>query len=134
MISSVFLFIVGKSAIRLFSRVALLPNRILFPIVLVLCVYGGYAVNNNLFDILVMMLIGLLGFAMLRGNIPAAPFLIAYVLGPLLEDNFRQSLLLSHGGLEIFVRNEICMIFWALTALALFLIVRRQRKLPKGAE
>lgn len=134
MISSVFLFIVGKSAIRLFSQVALLPNRILFPIVLVLCVYGGYAVNNNLFDILVMMLIGLLGFAMLRGNIPAAPFLIAYVLGPLLEDNFRQSLLLSHGGLEIFVRNEICMIFWALTAIALFLIVRRQRKLPKGVE
>ena len=96
----------------MFSRVALLPNQILFPVVLVLCVYGGYAVNNNLFDILVMMLIGLLGFAMLRGNIPAAPFLIAYVLGPLLEDNFRQSLLLSHGGLDIFVRNEICMIFW----------------------
>lgn len=134
MISSVFLFIVGKSAIRLFSRVALLPNQILFPIVLVLCVYGGYAVNNNLFDILVMMLIGLLGFAMLRGNIPAAPFLIAYVLGPLLEDNFRQSLLLSHGGLEIFVRNEICWIFWALTVLAVFLIIRRQRKWPRDEE
>ena len=125
MISSVFLFIVGKSAIRVFSRVVLLPNKILFPIVLVLCVYGCYAVNNNLFDVLVMMLIGLLGFAMLRANIPAAPFLIAYVLGPLLEDNFRQSLLLSHGGLEIFVRNEICWIFWALTALVLFVLIRR---------
>ena len=125
MISSVFLFIVGKSAIRVFSRVVLLPNKILFPIVLVLCVYGCYAVNNNLFDVLVMMLIGLLGFAMLRANIPAAPFLIAYVLGPLLEDNFRQSLLLSHGGLEIFVRNEICWIFWGLTVLVLFVLVRR---------
>ena len=127
MISSVFLFIVGKSAIRIFSRVVLLPNRLLFPMVLVLCVYGAYAVNNNLFDLLVMMLIGLLGFAMLRANIPAAPFLIAFVLGPLLEDNFRQSLLLSQGGLEIFVRNEICWIFWVLTAIAIFLIARRQR-------
>lgn len=108
MVSSVFLFIVGKSAIRVFSRIVLLPNSILFPIVLVLCVYGGYAVNNNLFDILVMMLLGLLGFGMLRANIPAAPFLIAFVLGPLLEDDFRQSLLLSHGSLDIFVRNEIC--------------------------
>ena len=107
---------------------------ILFPIVLVLCVYGGYAVNNNPFDILVMMLIGLLGYAMLRGNIPAAPFLIAYVLRPLLEHNFRQSLLLSNGGLEIFVRNEICWIFWGLTALAVFLIIRRQRKWPKDIE
>lgn len=133
MVSSVFLFIVGKSAIRVFSRIVLLPNRILFPIVLVLCVYGGYAVNNNLFDILVMMLIGLLGFGMLRANIPAAPFLIAFVLGPLLEDNFRQSLLLSHGSLDIFVRNEICWIFWCLTVVAVVLIIRRQRKIP-GAE
>ncbi len=125
MISSIFLFIVGKSAIRIFSHVVLLPNKILFPMVLVLCVYGGYAVNNNPFDILVMLLIGLIGFGMLRADIPAAPFLIAYVLGPLLEDNFRQSLLLSQGGLEIFVRNEICWIFWGLTALVVFILIRR---------
>lgn len=125
MISSIFLFIVGKSAIRIFSHVVLLPNKILFPMVLVLCVYGGYAVNNNPFDILVMMLIGMIGFGMLRAGIPAAPFLIAYVLGPLLEDNFRQSLLLSQGGLEIFVRNEICWIFWGLTALVVFVLIRR---------
>lgn len=131
MISSVFLFIVGKCAIRIFSRIVLLPKRLLFPIVLVLCIYGCYAVNNNLFDILVMMLIGLLGFAMLRANIPAAPFLIAFVLGPLLEDNFRQSLLLSQGSLDIFVRNEICIIFWTLTFVALFLIARRQRSTAK---
>ncbi len=125
MISSIFLFIVGKSAIRIFSHVVLLPNKILFPMVLVLCVYGGYAVNNNPFDILVMLLVGLIGFGMLRASIPAAPFLIAYVLGPLLEDNFRQSLLLSQGGLEIFFRNEICWIFWGLTALVLFILIRR---------
>ena len=130
MVSSVFLFIVGKSAIRAFSRIVLLPNRILFPIVLVLCVYGGYAVNNNLFDILVMMLIGLLGFGMLRASIPPAPCLIAFVLGSLLEDNFRQSLQLSHGSLDIFVRNEICLIFWCLTVVAVVLIVRRRRKVP----
>ncbi|MFT5172145.1 MAG: putative tricarboxylic transport membrane protein [Gammaproteobacteria bacterium] len=131
MVSSVFLFIVGKSAIRVFSHVVQLPNRLMFPIVLVLCIYGGYAVNNNMFDILVMMLVGLLGFAMLRSNIPSAPFLIAFVLGPLLEDNFRQSLLLSEGSLDIFVRNEICIIFWALTALVVFLLLRRQKVTAK---
>lgn len=92
-----------------------------------LCVYGAYAVNNTLFDLLVMIIVGLLGFAMLRTNVPAAPFLIAFVLGPLLEDNFRQALLLSQGSLDIFVRNEICILFWILTALSVFLILRRRR-------
>ena len=102
-------------------------------LVLVLCVYGDYAVNNNPFDILVMMLIGVLGFGMLRTGIPAAPFLIAFVLGPLLEDNFRQSLLLSQGSVEIFFRNEICWIFWALTALVVFILVRRGMRNRRAA-
>ena len=55
---------------------------------------------------------------------------IAFVLGPLLEDNFRQSLLLSQGSLDIFVRNEICLIFWCLTVVAVVLIIRRQRSVP----
>lgn len=125
MFSSVFLFIIGRSSIRLFSRIADIPNNILFPAVLVLCVYGGYAINNTVFDILVMIVTGLLGFAMLRTGFPAAPFLIAFVLGPLLEDNFRQSLLLSYGGYEIFFRGVICWIFWALTALSVLIILER---------
>ncbi len=125
MFSSVFLFIIGRSSIRLFSRIADIPNNILFPAVLVLCVYGGYAINNSVFDILVMILTGILGFAMLRTGFPAAPFLIAFVLGPLLEDNFRQSLLLSYGSYEIFFRGVICWIFWTLTVLSMLVILER---------
>ena len=128
MLSSAYLLIIGKLSIRYISRIADIPNRILYPIILVLCAYGAYAVNNNLFDILVMLSIGLLGFAMLRLQIPAAPFLIAFVLGPLLEDNFRQSLLLSEGDPSIFLRSPICMVFWALTALTLFLLIRKHWK------
>ena len=124
LLSSAYLLIVGKVAIRFFSRVATVPNRILYPIVFVLCVYGAYAVNNNLFDILVMLVMGLVGYCMLRLDIPVAPFLTAYVLGPLLEDNFRQSLLIGDGDNTIFFRNAICIIFWSLTALSLFVLVR----------
>ena len=125
MLSSVFLFIVGKSSIRLFSRIAEIPNNILYPAVLVLCVYGAYAINNTAFDILVMMLTGILGFGMLRSGFPVAPFLIAFVLGPLLEDNFRQALLISHGEYGIFVRGPICWFFWTLTFLSLAIIIER---------
>jgi len=136
MLSSIYLFVIGKLSIRLISRIADIPNTLLYPAVLVLCIYGGYAINNNLFDILVMFVVGILGFAMLRLDIPAAPFLIAFILGPLLEDNFRQALLMSEGSGTIFFRNGICLVFWALTALSIFLLVRnhiraRREKGPK---
>lgn len=125
MLSSFFLFIVGKASIRAFSRIAQIPKSLLFPIVLVLCVYGAYTINNTLFDVAVMMLTGVLGFAMLKTGFPAAPFLIAFVLGPLLEDNFRQSLLLSHGSFGIFFKSVICWFFWVLTIVTVTVIARR---------
>ena len=124
MLSSVYLFLVGKVAIQLFSRVATIPNRILYPVVFVLCVFGAYAVNNTIFDILVMLSMGVVGFIMLRLDIPVAPFLISFVLGPLLEDNFRQSLLIGGGEYSVFFRNAICLVFWGLTALSLFVLIR----------
>ena len=126
MLSSLYLFIIGKISIRSISKIADIPNNILYPVVVVLCVYGAYAVNNSLFDVLVMILMGILGFVMLRLKIPAAPFLIAFILGPLLEDNFRQSLLLSEGSYSIFFQNAICWVFWALTVLSLGVIIRNQ--------
>lgn len=124
LLSSAYLLIVGKVAIKFFSRVATVPNRILYPIVFVLCVYGAYAVNNNLFDVFVMLAMGLVGFTMLRLDIPVAPFLIAFVLGPLLEDNFRQSLLIGDGDFMIFFHNAICIVFWCLTAMSIFMLIR----------
>jgi len=136
LLSSLYLFFVGKVAIRFFSRLATIPNRLLYPIVFVLCVYGAYAVNNNMFDILVMLCMGLVGFAMMKLDIPVAPFLIAYVLGPLLEDNFRQSLLLADGDYTIFVRNAITITFWILTCLSVFVLIRsriRAARTGKGS-
>jgi putative tricarboxylic transport membrane protein len=121
MLSSIYLFIVGKLSIRLIAKIALVPERILFPVVLILCVFGAYAINNTVFDVLVMFIMGFVGFGMLRLGIPAAPFLIAFILGPLLEDNFRQSLLLSRGEWSIFFRSGITWFFWALTGLTIIM-------------
>ncbi len=118
MLSSIYLLIVGKISIKLISRIADIPHRILFPVVFVLCVFGAYAVNNSMFDVTVMFIMGAVGFAMLKLQIPAAPFLIAFILGPMLEDNFRQALLISRGDVSIFFSSVICWLFWALTVLA----------------
>lgn len=126
LLSSVFMFITGKIAISGFVRVAMVPNRILFPCVLVLCFYGAYAINSSLFDVLVMVLMGYLGYFMLRFELPPAPFLIAFILGPMFENNLRRALLLSHGSASIFFVTPICWFFIALTVLSLVLIVRGQ--------
>ena len=123
-LSSVFLLAIGSLAIRGFRYVADIPRRILFPAVLVLCVFGVFAVNNNLFDVGVMFAMGWVGWLMMRWRVPAAPFLIAFILGPLLEDNFRQAMLMSGSSPAILVRGPITWFFWALTAITVVAIAR----------
>ena len=135
MLSSVYLFIVGKFTIRAISRISEVPNRILYPIVLVFCLFGAFAINNNLFDVIVMLLMGCVGYLMMLFRFPAPPFLIAFILGPLLEDNFRQSLILSDGSLGILVRSPICWVFWILTLLSIFYLIKSRKKvklIPSG--
>lgn len=122
--SSGLLLIVGGLAIRGFKPVADIPKRILMPIVLVLCIYGVFAVNNNIFDVGVMFVMGWVGFFMSRYHIPAAPFLIAFILGPLLEDNFRKSMLMSGGSPDVLLRGPITWFFWTLTLIAVVAIAR----------
>lgn len=131
-VSSVFLLVVGSVAIRGFRFVADVPKRILMPGVLVLCIYGVFAVNNNIFDVGVMFVMGWLGYVMMRNRIPAAPFLIAFILGPLLEDNFRQSMLMSGSDPLILFRGPITWAFWTLTAITVFAITRStlRQKVP----
>jgi putative tricarboxylic transport membrane protein len=126
-VSSVMLFAVGSVAIRAFRYVADVPKRILMPAVLVLCIYGVFAVNNNMFDVGVMFVMGWLGYVMNRTHIPAAPFLIAFILGPLLEDNFRQSMLMSGGDMAVFVRGPITWAFWTFSLIALVAIYKSVR-------
>ena len=134
-VSSVFLFLVGTVAIHGFKFVADVPRRILMPAVLVLCVFGVFAVNNNIFDVGVMFAMGWVGYAMMRLHIPAAPFLIAFILGPLLEDNFRQSMLMSGSDPSILFRGPITWFFWTLTAITVFAIARstaRATRIARG--
>ncbi|MFC3616148.1 tripartite tricarboxylate transporter permease [Lutimaribacter marinistellae] len=133
-VSSVFLFIVGSVAIRGFRFVSDIPKRILMPAVLVLCIYGVFAVNNNIFDVGVMFAMGWVGYLMMRAHIPAAPFLIAFILGPLLEDNFRQSMLMSGSDLSILVRGPITWFFWTVTFITVFAIIRNARRARRLAK
>ena len=125
MLSSIFLFGIGRAAIKYFSLIADIPKAILFPIVLMFCVYGAYAVNNDTFDIGLMLVFGVLGYIFNRVGLAAAPFLIGFILGPMFEDNLRRSLLIGSNDLSIFIRGPITWFFIALTAGSFIFALRR---------
>ncbi|GAB2801583.1 tripartite tricarboxylate transporter permease [Halomonas shantousis] len=128
LLSSAVLFVVGNVAIRYFSLIAEIPKSILLPIVLMFCVYGSYAVNNNTFDIGLMLLFGLVGFIFNRTGFATAPFLIGFILGPMFEDNLRRTLLIGGGDPSFFFRGPITWFFIALTIASLAFAIRRYWK------
>lgn len=125
MLSSIILLVVGKLSIRLLSRIVEIPSSLIFPSVLVLCLFGAFVVNGSYFDVLLMIGAGIVGYIMLKTGLPAAPFLIAFVLGPMFEDNLRRSLLMSGGDLSILVRGPITWFFLGIAVLSVFGICRR---------
>jgi putative tricarboxylic transport membrane protein len=85
----------------------LIPKSYIFPAVLAFCLFGAYGFNQNLFDVWVALIFGFLGYILRRNGFPVAPLLIAFMLEPILEGAFRQSLLISGGSLSIFVTHPI---------------------------
>jgi len=79
-----------------------------------------------------MFVMGVIGFGMMRYDIPAAPLLIAFIIGPLLEDNFRQSMLMSASSPSILFRGPITWFFWGATLITVVAIVRAGIKATKG--
>ena len=108
-----------------------ISTSVIFPAIFVLCVFGSYSINNNMFDVLVMFCFGLVGFIMSVFEISTIPFLIAFVLGPMLEKGLRRSLSISDGDPMIFFSSPIALVFFAMTIATVVSIVRgssRRRK------
>lgn len=127
-ISVFMLLLVGWGAVMGSRRLADMPQAIVMPIVMLLCVIGSYATNYSMLDIWMMFSFGLLGYVMNKLEIPLPPFIIAFVLGRQLEQSIRQALLLSRGDFMVFITHPISCGFLILTAIFLIQIVRGRRK------
>jgi putative tricarboxylic transport membrane protein len=103
---------------RYFARVLQLPRPILMTAVVLLCIVGSFSVRNAMFDVLVMLGFGVAGYLMNRVGMPTAPVIFGMVLGPLLEDNIRRSLIL-YGNWTVFVERPISLALLLLSIAAL---------------
>lgn len=132
-VSSVLMMVFLLTFGRVIARVTTIPNRILSPIILVLCFAGVFSGNNLVFDLGVMLVFGLLGYLFDRGGYPLAPFIIGFLLGPLIEDNYRR--LMSIGGHEDFFTRPISAIFIGLAVASLLYSFRKRKHLnPPSAQ
>jgi putative tricarboxylic transport membrane protein len=108
------------TCVPLLAAILRIPFSIIAPLILVLCAIGAYTVHNSVFDVVLMMVFGVLGYVLKKCNYPLAPLVLAIVLGDKAEESFRQSLLASQGSLSIFWSNGLVSSIMALGLIALF--------------
>jgi len=135
-VGNIILLILNLPLIGLWVQVLKVPYKILFPLILLFCLIGVYTVSNMVFDIHIMIVFGIFGYLMKKFDYEGAPLVLAFVLGPLLENNLRKSLIMSQGDFSIFFTRPLAAIS---LILALFLLIspvlpwmgRKRVEIPK---
>jgi len=125
------LLLLNLPMIPLWVQVLKVPYPILFPLILLFCLIGSYSLNNSTFDVFVMIFFGVLGYLMRKFRYEGAPLVMAFVLGPLLEQNLRRSLIISGGSFFVFVTrpiSAITLIIAFFLLLSAFITNMRKRK------
>ncbi|MEI7806531.1 MAG: tripartite tricarboxylate transporter permease [Hyphomicrobiales bacterium] len=112
--------IVVLTCVPLFAAILRIPFSIIAPVILVVCAIGAFTVHNSTFDVIMMLVFGIAGYALKKCNYPLAPMVLAIVLGDKAEEAFRQSLLGSQGSLGIFFSNGLVGSIMVLGLVALF--------------
>ncbi len=112
-------FVFGMVLMRQFVRLLQAPSYILLVIITLLCIVGSFAIRNNMTDVYVMIAFGVIGYVMAALAIPVAPLAFGLILGPLLEENLRRSLVVSDGSWMIFIERPLALIMLLLSVAAL---------------
>lgn len=127
-LANVFMGIFGLMGAGFLAKIVTMSKRVLMPIVMVLAVVGSFAINNSIFDIGVMMILGVIGYLMQKIDIPMGPIVLALILGPMAESNFRRALLMSRGSFTIFLTRPISLVLIVLSLVSLVGAFLRQNK------
>ncbi|TSE25574.1 tripartite tricarboxylate transporter permease [Tepidimonas aquatica] len=110
-IGNVLLVILNLPLVGMWVAILRIPYHVLYPAILVFIALGTYSVNNNVFDIYMVAAIGAVGYLLAVLRFEAAPLMLGFVLGPLMEENLRRALLLSRGNAAIFIERPISAAF-----------------------
>lgn len=104
------ILIIGLSMVRIMVKILNINNGVLMPIIFVLCAIGSFAINGRIFDILVMLIFGIIGYGIRKMEYADAPLILGLILGDMLDENFRRSLMITSGSLIPLFTRPICII------------------------
>ncbi len=133
-IANVMMFVVQLYGLPGFLKLLMIPRNILLPVVMVLASVGAFAMNNRVFDVWSIFLFALVGYGLSKFEFPPAPVVLGFVLGPIIELNFRRGMMSSYGNFAAFFARPISGTVLVLTLLILayqFLAGFRKRKHAK---
>jgi putative tricarboxylic transport membrane protein len=107
-IGNVMLVILNLPLIPLWVRVLRIPTNLLSVVILLFCFLGSYSINNSITDVVITFVFGVIGYVLKRLRFETPPMVLAFVLGPLIEVAFRQTMIVSEGSLMVFAQRPIC--------------------------
>ena len=119
-VANLVMYFQGRFALKWFDKIVNIPPAILLPIILAMCLVGAYTISNSLNSVIVALIFGCVGYAMIKFEYPTAPMVIAIILGRMVEESMRQSLILSDGSALIFLTRPISLLFVVLTVFVTF--------------
>ena len=129
LLTTIAMFILGKALTPVFSRVLTVPNTVLVPIIALLSIVAIYAESGSSFNLWIALLIGLAGFFLKLLDYSLASFVIAFVLGPIIEENFIRALILSEGSYSIFFTRPMSLVILLIILAVLIVpVVQKMRR------
>lgn len=130
-VANIFMLVFQLCTVKYYAHLTRIRLSILAPILLFLCCIGSYSISGSMFDVWVMILIGVLGYFLGKMEFPLAPIVLGLVLGPILESNLRRSLIMSGGNISLFIKSPIAIICLIMGALSVSLFVFQNRNKEK---
>jgi TctA family transporter len=121
-IGNLMLVVLNLPLIGIWVKLLTVPYRFLYPSILVFCCIGVYTVNSSTFDVLLTAAFGLVGYVFIKLGCEGAPLLLGFVLGPMMEENFRRSLLLSRGDFTVFFTRPLSLALLVATAILVVIV------------
>ena len=118
-VGNVMLLVLNLPLIPMWVQVLKIPDKYLYPLILLFCLIGAYSMNNSIFDVFIMITFGVVGYLFRKFEYEGAPLVLAFVLGPLLDLNLRQALLISEGSFLDFFTRPISAVTLGLAVLLL---------------
>jgi putative tricarboxylic transport membrane protein len=119
-LGNIMLLVLNLPLIGLWVRILKIPYSILFPLIIMFCLVGCYSINNSAQDVMIMIIFGFIGYLMRKFGYEGAPLILAYILGPMLERAFIQSLNMSGGSYKIFFGSSISVVTMVIALVLLF--------------